>query len=157
MTKIDCIEDEIKVWLGDIYPDKIQVIQSPENESEFESPKEKPKISVVYSHTKFEGQRSTGSVVQDEWLHVDVVIQSRTLREKLGIYDLYNEVRRRLHGRQSKLTGDKYQSVSFEPFSNRDEDFWTYVYQVRMKSMAVEAENCFEEYPILKSVNYEFE
>lgn len=156
MVRPECLENEIKCWLDDIYPGEIDVIVAPEVHHEFKNPFEKPKITVIFALTKFEKQRDTSTVLQDEFNHVDIVIQSRYMRDKFGVYDLYEQIRRRVHSRTSKIAGDKYQTVAFVPDGdNLDENVWTYVYQVRVKSMVVESENEFEESPILQSVQYE--
>lgn len=156
MDRIECIENEIVGFLHDLKPMGIDVIPTPENMAEFVQPSIRPKVTAIFSHTKFERERSTSDVLQDEWLMFDIVIQSRIIRGKLGAHDIYNMVRKRIHGRTSCTAGDKFVSVHYVPYNeNTPQDVWTYVYQVKVRCMVVEAHWDFTEEPVITEINFD--
>lgn len=93
-------EADIVTRLSPLAGLNIEVIPLPENQEQFKRPFEKGKITVAYKGSKWEKPRSTAQIAQEETLHFEIVMQSRTLRGSTGLYAIKQIVNAGLVGFQ---------------------------------------------------------
>jgi hypothetical protein len=93
-------EADIVTRLSPLAGLNIEAIPLPENQEQFKRPFEKGKITVAYKGSKWEKPRSTSQITQEETLHFEIVMQSRTLRGSTGLYNIKQIVTQGLVGFQ---------------------------------------------------------
>lgn len=81
-----------------LIPQGIDVQPLPEDDANFKRMFEKPIVSLVWIGDDYEAPRSVSGTLLDKNITFQVFIQSRTLRDDLGIYDVCDKVKDALRG-----------------------------------------------------------
>ncbi len=121
----------------------VVVIPLPEFQNDNKRPTDKPRVTVVYNHSAFDGCRygasaqsaAVDSIVQEESLQFKVAIESRLLRGETGIYELLVAVRQSLIG-QSFLGLDPLMVLDSK-FDDYKENLWSYTLTFMTKGWVV--------------------
>lgn len=93
------IEQEVVTWLGPLTNGGgVDVVQLPQLQADFDRPFMKGRITVAYKSSDFGDVINTHHIVQDEKIQVELIIQSRKLRDDDGLHAITEAVKRRLVG-----------------------------------------------------------
>lgn len=96
--RYDKLEKEIIDRLRPVFNPKIQIVQTPQSEKDFDLPFLNGRITVVYAQSGYGESTSTAQIRQLETLQFEVIIQSKLLRGVDGLHDINERTRRRLTG-----------------------------------------------------------
>lgn len=96
--RYDKLEKEIIDRLRPIFDAKIQIVQTPQSEKDFDIPFLHGRITVVYVQSGYGESTSTAQIRQLETLQFEVIIQAKLLRGVDGLHDINEKTRRRLAG-----------------------------------------------------------
>ena len=108
----------------------IDLVKLPETEAEMERPFENGRVTVCFKRATYgdpgdNRMRSTGNMVQNETVHIELVVQSRWLRlPNKGVYDVWDKCRRGLLGFRP-ADGDGMYLKEFE-FYDKPTGIWSF-------------------------------
>lgn len=113
----------------------LDVIAWPESEKEFSRPFIVSRVSVVYHSSEFKPPVSANESIQEESVAIQIMIESRTLRGALGIYQIKDSVLDLLQGliipNWTRLTAAKFE------MAERDSANATFRYNLLMKTIGI--------------------
>lgn len=136
------LEDAIVTRLQPIADAGHEVRYMPSKQSQQSGLAGKARITVQAGVSKFDTaniRSMNETTVQDEWLYIEVIIQSERLRGADGIYPVHKLARQLLLGWRPPNCELPLQAVDFEgvgPSELRD-SVWTYSLRMRTRAMAM--------------------
>lgn len=133
---LEQIEIDIKNRLTAKLPGAIEVEILPENEKDYKKPFANCKISVCYGLSEFAKPKSTGYIVQQEDIQVELFIRGRKLRGVNQVWDAKNKALKALIGFMPTDCRRIF-GVGFR-IESREDGLFSYVLTLAMGSELVE-------------------
>lgn len=132
----ELLESDIKTKIATDLGSYVDVIVMPENQSEFQIPFVKNKVSVCYKSSNYDPSTDAYIISQPETQQLQLVLQSRTRRGNTGIYKLAEDVKNSIVGYSPTHCGKIYLK-SFLP-ENFELNIWTFTLTIECKTLMVE-------------------
>lgn len=141
--RYDLIEKDFVDRLRPEFSQRIDVVQTPQSESEFKRPLLNGRITVVYSNSGYEPPSSTNEIRQLETLQFEIHIQAKSLRGTDGLHDITIRSRKALAGWMPENCS-KVWMVS-NSFIERDEVLNVFTYMMKVSTTYLFVEDADEE------------
>lgn len=145
----ELLENEIAAQLTPLKQAGLDVTALPEVEAEYSKPVERGKVTVAFKKSEYKEPKSTGHMVQDEVVHIELIIQAPKLRGGIGVYAIKKSVDKYVLGYKPS-NFSKIWSTTFDYIDYTDGIF-QYSYIVSCKTLVIEKGSDIDE-PLLKEV-----
>lgn len=130
------------------------IVPAPETETEFKQPFTKARVTVMLIGSKFGPIRATDLVSQDEVLTWLFIIESKTLRQVSGIYEVATNLKRKLLGFRPSWCERMIAGELTIQERDAQSALYTYNLTFTCKTLAVEEVDAVDE-PLLECVAFE--
>jgi len=108
----------------------------PENDNEYTTPYTMADVVVAYNSSAFDDSQTSDLISQPETIHLQLVVRSRRLRGKSGIYQVLDALQGKLQGwRPPDCTKIHLLNVKFE---SHNADLWTYSMMISTEGFRIE-------------------
>lgn len=153
----DALEEAIKDRLAPLFaPMQIPVIRLPDTEAEHKRPVTRGRVTVSYHSstyeanegTRFANHLSTGSIVQDRPVDVELVFEAPSRRGEGGVLDMMRLARRYLVGFRPPHCGKLF--ALSDRYVGFDAGIWSHALSLRCHTRLVEAPEATLEPPVTK-------
>lgn len=150
------IEHEIVEHLSPVFDTGIvDVVQLPQVQAEFQRPFGAGRVTVAYKSSDFGDIQSTYEISQEELVHIEIVVQSRSLRGATGLHSITEAIKRRLVGFRPTDCSKMYLVKNGFTEHNNETALWAYSMVFQTRYTIVEDKEYNNE-PPLQTVTYQY-
>lgn len=142
---IEALEDEIVSVIRVAIPESIvEIVHLPENTADFKRPAVGgARITVGFNESNYKEVLTTKVISQPDEITLVISMQSRTLRDDVGIYRLKKRIEDAIIGYTPGDCDQPIVGIFFGPpgpgMDVLTDDVWSFVYHVKTRSVLVQA------------------